>query len=91
MSSPRCMKCHLPYDLVVGGTPHTTKGKYIYSYRNPRDVAFSFYCMIQSLEAVPPTWSKLLDDFIKGNITYGSQLDHIKGWWKHKGLVTITN
>lgn len=89
MSSPRYMKCHLPYDLIVGGLPHTTPAKYIYSYRNPRDMAVSGYLSLKVIETVhPPVWEKILDDIIKGNIVDGPQLDHIKEWWKHKGLKT---
>ena len=81
------IKYHYPYEHVAGGPPHKSPAKYIYSYRNPRDVAVSLFLLHKSLESVrPPVWHFFLDDFISGNVAYGCQLDHIKGWWEHKGM-----
>ena len=87
MESPRYMKHHYPYDYIAGGPPHESPAKYIYSYRNPRDVAVSQFLLQKDLERVhPPVWSEFLDEFISGNVIYGCQLDHIKGWWSHRGM-----
>ncbi|XP_019859396.1 PREDICTED: sulfotransferase family cytosolic 1B member 1-like [Amphimedon queenslandica] len=90
MESPRSMKHHYPYDHVAGGPPHQSPAKYIYSYRNPRDVAVSqFLVQKQFPHKSPLTWSKFLDDFIDGNVVYGSPLDNIRGWWDHKDSPNI--
>ena len=86
MESPRFMKHHCPYDQVAGGPPHQSPAKYIYSYRNPRDVAVSLFLLQKQFPHKSPlTWSKFLDDFIDGNVVYGGPLDNIRGWWDHKG------
>ncbi|XP_003385887.1 PREDICTED: bile salt sulfotransferase-like [Amphimedon queenslandica] len=90
MGSPRYMKHHHPYDHVAGGPPHQSPAKYIYSYRNPRDVAVSWYLVQKQFPHKSPlTWSKFLDDFIDGNVVYGSPLDNIRGWWDHKDSPNI--
>ncbi|XP_003385889.1 PREDICTED: alcohol sulfotransferase-like [Amphimedon queenslandica] len=90
MESPRYMKHHYPYDHVAGGPPHQSPAKYIYSYRNPRDVAVSWYLVEkQFAHKSPLTWSKYLDDFVDGNVVYGSPLDNIRGWWDHKDSPNI--
>uniref|UniRef100_A0A1X7TID1 Sulfotransferase domain-containing protein n=1 Tax=Amphimedon queenslandica TaxID=400682 RepID=A0A1X7TID1_AMPQE len=87
---PRIIKWHFPYDHVAGGPPHQSPAKYIYSYRNPRDVAVSLFLLNKGLEKVRPiVWSEFLDDFISGNVTYGSQLHHIKSWWEHRDSPNI--
>ena len=87
MEPPNVIKYHHPYEYVAGGPPHESPAKYIYSYRNPRDVAVSLFHLYKSLESVrPPVWHSFLDDFITGNVVYGCQLDHIKGWWQYKGM-----
>ena len=80
------MKHHYPYDHVAGGPPHQSPAKYIYSYRNPRDVAVSLFLVQKQFpHRSPLTWNKFLDNFVDGKVIYGSPLDHIRGWWDHKG------
>ena len=46
----------------------------------------SLFLLNKGLEQVHSmVWNEFLDDFISGNITYGSQIDQIKSWWEHRG------
>ena len=59
--SPRAFKSHLTYDLVPGGLPHTTCGRYIYVMRNPKDVCVSFWYQLQNLgQGVP--WEEYMTE-----------------------------
>ena len=87
MKSPRGFKTHLPYHLMPGGDPITnTEAKYIYVYRNPKDVAVSYFHMLNALEYEGEVaWDDYFEDFISGRTLYGSYFKHILGWWKHRG------
>lgn len=87
MSSPRGFKSHLRYNLVPGTEPAESPAKYIYVYRNPKDTAVSGFFQAKSLVMPDITWEKYLDRFLSGQVGYGPMLDHILGWWQHKGDV----
>ena len=84
MPSPRGFKTHLLCHMVPGGLPASTRAKYIYVYRNPKDVAVSSYYQCKAMFA-DASWEKHFDDFITGNVGYGNIMDHILSWWKYKG------
>ena len=87
MSSPRGFKSHLRYNLIPGTEPAESPAKYIYVYRNPKDTAVSGFFQAKSLVMPDITWEKYLDRFLSGQVGYGPMLDHILGWWQHKGDV----
>ena len=43
LPSPRLLHSHLTYDVIPKGSGAETTCKYIYSARNPKDVAVSYY------------------------------------------------
>ena len=85
----RVFKSHLKYNLVPGGEPAQSPGKYIYVYRNPKDTAVSGFHQAQSLVMPDLTWEKYFERFMAGQNSYGMMLDHVKGWWEHKGKNSI--
>ena len=85
MPGPRVFKSHLKYNLVPGGEPTRSPGRYIYVYRNPKDTAVSGFHQAQSLVMPDLTWDKYFERFMAGQNSYGMMLDHVKGWWEHRG------
>ena len=88
LPSPRMFKVHLPYELTPGGFPHTTKSKYIYLARNPKDVSVSewYFSQTQMKKFVEVSY---LGEFLeqKGLSAFGGWLNHVMGWWKHQGWI----
>lgn len=85
MPSPRGFKSHLKYNLMPGTEPAKSPAKYIYVYRNPKDTAVSGFFQAKSLVLPDITWEKYFDRFMSGQVGYGEMLDHVLGWWQHKG------
>ena len=77
---PRIMKTHLPWDMV----PKNDKCKYIYCYRNPKDVFVSLYHHIKGSDGYnyEGSLADFWDLFVKGEVEFGSWFDHVIGWWK---------
>ncbi|XP_020013634.1 sulfotransferase 2B1 [Castor canadensis] len=84
--SPRLMSSHLPIQLFTKAF-FTSKAKVIYLGRNPRDVVVSLYhySKIAGQLKDPGTPDQFLQDFLKGEVQFGSWFDHIKGWIRMKG------
>ncbi|KAM4723094.1 uncharacterized protein WCC33_009314 [Rhinophrynus dorsalis] len=89
-ASPRLIKTHLPIQLVPESF-WEKNSKVIYVARNAKDVAISyfyFHKMVKGLPS-PETWDKFLDDYMKGEVYYGSWHDHVKGWWEKRNDYNI--
>ena len=78
-------KTHLPYSLVPG-LSEDSPAKYIYVYRNPKDVAVSFYHHTQAV-AGPIPWDEYVESFMVGGkyVHLGPIFDNHLEWWEHKG------
>ena len=50
LSSPRILKTHFTYNIILKGTTKDSKCKYIYVARNPKDVAVSYFKFLTNLE-----------------------------------------
>lgn len=83
---PRLMSSHLPIQLFAKAF-FTSKAKVIYIGRNPRDVVVSLYhySKIAGQLKDPGTPDQFLQNFLKGEVQFGSWFDHIKGWIRMKG------
>ncbi|KAF7242295.1 Sulfotransferase family cytosolic 2B member 1 [Varanus komodoensis] len=78
---PRLLSSHLPFQLFPKSFLHS-KAKVIYTLRNPRDVLVSFYHFAKFCKFCkhPGTWAEFLEDFLSGNVVFGSWFDHVKSW-----------
>ncbi|XP_047636118.1 sulfotransferase 1A1 isoform X1 [Phacochoerus africanus] len=81
--APRLLKTHLPLALL----PQTLldqKVKVVYVARNAKDVAVSFYHFYRMAKVHPDpgTWDSFLEDFMAGEVSYGSWYQHVQEWWE---------
>nr|XP_004672362.1 sulfotransferase 2B1 [Jaculus jaculus] len=85
-SSPRLMSSHLPIHIFTKAF-FNSKAKVIYLSRNPRDVVVSLYhySKIAGQLKDPGTPDQFLQNFLKGEVQFGSWFDHIKGWIRMRG------
>ncbi|XP_042559376.1 sulfotransferase 6B1-like isoform X2 [Clupea harengus] len=59
------------------------KTKTLMMFRNPKDTAVSYFHFMNSNPALPNAeWDKFFSDFMSGNVTFGSYLDHIEACTK---------
>ncbi|XP_059510282.1 amine sulfotransferase-like isoform X1 [Stegostoma tigrinum] len=84
------LSTHLNYQMV----PNSVKNKMhkiIYVARNPKDVivsSYHFHKYSRFLEA-PKDFQEFLEQFVEGNVFFGSWFEHIKGWYGHKDELNI--
>ncbi|CAH2319322.1 sulfotransferase family cytosolic 2B member 1-like [Pelobates cultripes] len=83
--SPRVLTSHLPIQIFAKSF-FNSKAKIIYIMRNPKDILVSLYhfSKILSLYKDPVSFDTFFDDFLQGNVLYGSWFDHVKGWMQMK-------
>ncbi|XP_075041818.1 sulfotransferase 1C1-like isoform X2 [Mixophyes fleayi] len=85
MPSPRVLKSHLAVHLVPPSFwEHNCK--VIYVARNAKDTATSYYHFDQTVQFHPDpvSWEDYLEQFMKGDVGWGSWYDHVKGFWEQK-------
>ncbi|XP_004440281.1 PREDICTED: sulfotransferase family cytosolic 2B member 1 [Ceratotherium simum simum] len=84
--NPRLMSSHLPIQLFTKAF-FNSKAKVIYMARNPRDVVVSLYHYSKIAVQLkdPGTPDQFLQNFLKGEVQFGSWFDHIKGWIRMQG------
>ncbi|XP_054834966.1 sulfotransferase 2B1-like [Eublepharis macularius] len=82
---PRLLSTHLQSQLFPKSFLRS-KAKVIYTLRNPKDVLVSHYhfSKIFKLWKDPGTLEDLLEEFLTGNVPFGSWFDHVKGWIQMK-------
>ncbi|XP_072018971.1 sulfotransferase 1A3-like isoform X2 [Amphiura filiformis] len=83
--SPRTIKTHLP-SAMLPKQLFDKKPKVIYIARNPKDLAVSYFHMHQKDITLKTykDWESFIEDFITGNIDYGSWFDHTLFWWNRR-------
>ena len=74
----------MPFQYQLGGDIENSPAKYIYTYRNPKDTAVSFYHFTKGFFPLID-WETFFESFLDGSIMYGKVLDHMMGWWEHRG------
>ncbi|XP_063773964.1 sulfotransferase 6B1-like [Pseudophryne corroboree] len=81
--SPRVLASHMTYDNIPKS--FLEKTKILVILRNPKDTAVSYYHFTNSNPMLPTysSWDLFFQDFISGNIIYGSYFDHVLSLEKH--------
>ncbi|CAH1777002.1 unnamed protein product [Owenia fusiformis] len=92
MPSPRLLLTHLKYEHIPKDM--LSKGcKMFYMYRNPKDVAVSYFYHIIALESLydyTGGWNEYFDIMLKEQHEYGRWLDSVPYWLeKSKGIPEI--
>ena len=75
LPSPRLIKSHLPANVIPKGFDESSRCKYIYVARNPKDITVSYFHFLQSMAATEVNvenayngpWEFFVDLFIEGN------------------------
>lgn len=86
--SPRGFKSHLPYHHSAD----FKSAKYIYMYRNPKDVLVSNYHFTEKFLPYDLPWNFYFQYQLNTEssfLLYGNLIDHVKGWYEHKGEPAI--
>ncbi|XP_048452733.1 amine sulfotransferase-like [Rhincodon typus] len=83
--SPRLFVTHLPYQLIPKALKNKTT-KVIYVYRNPKDVAVSYYHFhkFANYLETPKNFGAFLQTFLNGQVDYDSWFDHVRNWYDHR-------
>ncbi|XP_067048549.1 sulfotransferase 1E1-like isoform X1 [Acropora muricata] len=92
LSSPRLIKSHLTADIIPKGSDESSRCKYIYVSRNPKDVCVSMFFFLKSMARVETItenayngpWEFFVNLFIEGDVLYSKWNDHVLSWWKHR-------
>ncbi|XP_025063570.1 sulfotransferase family cytosolic 2B member 1 isoform X2 [Alligator sinensis] len=84
--SPRLISSHLPIQLFAKSF-FKSKAKVIYTIRNPKDVLVSLYHFAQMFHPFkdPGSLDQFLEEFLKGDVPFGSWFDHVRGWMGLQG------
>jgi len=75
--SPRVFKSHLPRHWLPDGA------RYIYVERHVEDVLVSYFHFYQAYLGFDGTLDAFFERFQRGDLQYGSWLDHVAGWREH--------
>ncbi|KAJ8245629.1 hypothetical protein GJAV_G00272790 [Gymnothorax javanicus] len=81
LPGPRVIPTHLPQNMVPRQVL-SKNCKVIYVIRNPKDTAVSMFHYYQQNPHLPSIqkWAAFLDLFLKGEVVYGSWIDHLLSW-----------
>ncbi|XP_061665776.1 sulfotransferase 1 family member D1-like [Syngnathoides biaculeatus] len=85
MAPPRIIKTHLPFQLVPAGF-WEKKCKAIYVARNAKDNVVSYYHFdrMNMTQPEPGPWEGYIHKFMRGELSWGSWYDHVKGYWEER-------
>uniref|UniRef100_A0A6I8Q364 Sulfotransferase n=1 Tax=Xenopus tropicalis TaxID=8364 RepID=A0A6I8Q364_XENTR len=92
--SPRVLATHLHYDNIPQRF-FDKKLKMMVVFRNPKDTAVSYFHFYNNNPVLPKysSWDTFFEDFMSGNVCWGSYFDHALAWNKHiddEGVLIMT-
>ncbi|XGW06131.1 hypothetical protein V3C99_016452 [Haemonchus contortus] len=79
VTHPRILKTH----FSVLNVPKSTKAKYIYCVRNPKDCCTSYFHHNRNFKIynfADGEWDTFVDLFLSGQLAFGDYFDHLLGW-----------
>ncbi|GFT11873.1 sulfotransferase 1C2 [Nephila pilipes] len=82
MKRPDSIKIHLPFHL----TPWSSKAKYIFVARNPKDCCVSFFHHTLSMPGYrfQGEFDDFFELFINGEVDFGDYFDTLLSWYEHR-------
>ncbi|XP_053158884.1 sulfotransferase 6B1-like [Hemicordylus capensis] len=82
--SPRIVATHLHYNNLPKSILKN-KAKVLVLFRNPKDVASSFFHFHNNSPNIPSynSWEEFFSEFMSGKVAWGSYFDHAVVWNKH--------
>ncbi|KAM4772729.1 sulfotransferase 6B1-like [Rhinophrynus dorsalis] len=82
--SPRVIGTHMHYEDLPKSF-FDKKTKMLVVFRNPKDTAVSFFHFYNKNPLLPnySSWDTFFQDFMSGNVCWGSYFDHAVAWNKH--------
>ncbi|CAF3261304.1 unnamed protein product [Rotaria socialis] len=88
MYRPCTIKTHIPLSRI----PYHENAKYICVVRNPKDVSVSFYQFFFNpleFQGKQKDFDEFVEEFINGNVIYGSYFEHLRAVWQHKNDTNV--
>ncbi|XP_007058002.2 sulfotransferase 6B1 [Chelonia mydas] len=84
LPSPRLFTTHLRYDNIPKAV-FGSNAKVLVLFRNPKDVAVSYYRFYNKNPGLPnvSSWDEFFQKFMSGEVCWSSYFDHILAWNKH--------
>ncbi|XP_068610614.1 sulfotransferase 1C2 [Brachionichthys hirsutus] len=85
MKPPRLIKTHLPFALLPPGFLENNC-KIVYVARNAKDnlVSYFYFDNMNQCHPEPGPWEGYVHKFMRGELSWGSWYDHVKGYWLEK-------
>ena len=82
LANPRIFKSHLSFKHI----PYHPDCKYIYTYRNPKDVAVSDYYYSRGMKFISykGSFDEYLGLFMRGQLSHGLWYEHVLSWWANR-------
>ncbi|KAM9426172.1 cytosolic sulfotransferase 3-like [Pholidichthys leucotaenia] len=84
-TSPRLIKTHFPVQFVPKSF-WEQNCRVVYVARNAKDnmVSYFHFNRMDKGQPDPGDWNDFFQQFIDGQMVFGSWYDHVNGWWKKK-------
>ncbi|KAL4640810.1 sulfotransferase 6B1-like [Arapaima gigas] len=82
--SPRLLGTHMHLDNISPSFA-AKKTKMLVVFRNPKDTLVSYYhfCNSNPVLPTPESWDKFFEEFMQGDVCWGSYFDYALAWEKH--------
>ncbi|UYV68932.1 SULT1B1 [Cordylochernes scorpioides] len=80
LKAPRMIMTHIPYEKC----PKKEETKYIYVFRNPKDVIVSYYYFLNGILEKPLDLDSASELFLDGKLIYGDYFKDVKLWYEHR-------
>lgn len=78
---PRIYRQHMPFSVIK----KNDNAKYVYIYRRPEDTLVSYYYYTQTFINEDIPLENFIDDFLAGDVLFGSYFKHVSSCMSHKG------
>lgn len=84
MEGRRFIKTHMPWHLLPEQLKSNSDVKIVYTMRNPKDQAVSFYHYCLLAHKMNCSFDDFIDVFLQNKMVYGSSSDHMLEFYKRR-------